>query len=415
MTLPAKLILPFFVFALCVALVSTEAHAKIRNKKALYPSSVIKTAPRQDGVAEARLIAIYGLIGQGDTHTALAQAEQLVADHPNFALAQLVYADLLASKARPLQDFGDVPVQLRQQGQEVLSDLRSESRLRLKALRERPPTGAVPAEFLQLSPQNRHAIAIDASRNRLYLFENRGIGATLIADYYISIGRLGLEKQVEGDQRTPLGVYFITSQLDPKTLKDFYGSGALPINYPNVLDIKRGKTGGGIWLHGTPANQFSRAPQSSDGCLVLANPDLLNIVRQVEIRSTPVLIAKQLTWVPLANQRQAAHEFTARLNAWLAAKTGGKLTDVTNFYAPDFNNNGKSLNEWLPTLQQEVIGLRGQTLEIKNLSLLHWVDSHETMVVTFGEVVLGKLSGQTIRQYWQKSGSDWKIFYEGIV
>lgn len=287
--------------------------------------------------------------------------------------------------------------------------------MRLKALRERPPVGTVPAEFLKLSSQNKHAIAVDASRARLYLFENRANGPELVADYYITVGKLGLGKEVEGDQRTPLGVYFITNQISPKTLKDFYGSGALPINYPNMLDIKRGKTGKGIWLHGTPSNQFSRAPQASDGCVVLANPDLLNIIRQVEIRSTPVLISKQLKWVAPTGLAQVSHEFTNQLNAWSAAKSSGKIKDLASFYATDFNNNGKSLNDWLPTLQQEVASLQGKSVAIKDLSLIHWVDSNETMVVTFGEIITGQRSGQTKRQYWQKVGASWKIFYEGTA
>ena len=147
----------------------------------------------------------------------------------------------------------------------MLADLREESRIRLKALRERPPPGSIPSQFLALSPRTRHAIAVDTSKSRLYLFENSTEGLKLIADYYISIGKSGIEKSLEGDQRTPLGVYYITSNLDPKSLKDFYGSGALPINYPNPLDVSRGKTGGGIWLHGTPPGQFSRAPKASDG------------------------------------------------------------------------------------------------------------------------------------------------------
>jgi hypothetical protein len=56
---------------------------------------------------------------------------------------------------------------------------------------------------------------MDASRSRLYLFENTDKGLVLVADYYASVGKLGTEKVVEGDQRTPLGVYYITSRLGP--------------------------------------------------------------------------------------------------------------------------------------------------------------------------------------------------------
>jgi len=184
-----------------------------------------KAAPvPRDGEAEARLIEIYRLIGQARTRTALQKAEALVAEHPNFALAQLVYGDLLTVQARPVRAFGDVPTSALPSGGQALVDLREESQLRMRALRERPPVGAIPAQFLQLSPKNKNAIAIDTSRARLYLFENGPEGLKLIADYYISVGKSGVEKTAEGDLRTPVGVYFITNSLDPKSLKDFYAS-----------------------------------------------------------------------------------------------------------------------------------------------------------------------------------------------
>lgn len=414
-----RLILAVLAVTLSLSLGATQTHTKTTQKSRPKPAPVpVAAAPAKtsaQGAAEARLIAIYRLIGQGNTLGALRQAEQLVKDYPAFALAQLVYGDLLTARTRPIRDFGDVSPEQRKAGDATLSDLKNESLLRLKALRERPPAGSVPAEFLQMSPLNKHAIAIDASRARLYLFENRANGMTLVADYYISVGKLGIEKKVEGDQRTPLGVYFITSQLDPKSLKDFYGAGALPINYPNVLDLKRGKTGGGIWLHGTPPGQFARAPLASDGCVVLANPDLTHLIRTVEIRSTPVLISHQLKWVPPPSLQPRSQEFTKQLNAWLLAKSSGNMAKLSAFYAPDFNNSGKTLAQWLPTLQREVAATQGLTLQIKDLSLLHWTDANETMVVTFGEVANGRRSGLTKRQYWSRQGQQWKIFYEGVV
>ena len=230
----------------------------------------------------------------------------------------------------------------------------------------------VPAQFLQLSQRTRHAIAVDASRSRLYLFANTADGLNLIGDYYISVGKAGTSKDVEGDQRTPLGVYYITSNLDPKTLKDFYGSGALPINYPNVLDAKRGKTGSGIWLHGTPPTQFSRAPQATDGCVVLANPDLEHIIRTVEVRATPVLIAPQLRWVSPNISRTEGKPFEDALLAWRNAKTAGDVNQVLSFYTSDFNSNGKTLAQWVPTLRSEMQKTQGRTIQLKDVSYLRW-------------------------------------------
>lgn len=47
-----------------------------------------------EGVAEARLIEVYKLIGKGKNREALTKATLLVKDLPNFQLAQLVYGDL---------------------------------------------------------------------------------------------------------------------------------------------------------------------------------------------------------------------------------------------------------------------------------------------------------------------------------
>nr|WP_227494544.1 L,D-transpeptidase family protein [Ramlibacter pallidus] len=384
------------------------------QRKAAAQSPARKPAPR-DGEAEARLIEIYRLIGQARTRDALAKAERLVQDHPNFSLAQLVYGDLLTAQQRPVRAFGDVPdTAVRSAGQQ-LAELREESQLRIRALRERPPAGAVPAQFVQLSAKNRHAIAIDSSRARLYLFENGPQGVKLVADYYISVGKAGIEKVVEGDARTPLGVYYITSNLDPKTLKDFYGAGALPINYPNPYDARRGKTGRGIWLHGTPPEQFARAPKATDGCVVLANPDLERIIRTVEVRTTPVVIAQSLRWVNPAHVQTDHRHFKDVLQAWRDAKASGDVGRLLSFYTPDFAVNGKTLAQWTPLLQVELSRARGREIEMKDLSVLRWTDSADTMVVTFGEVAAGARSGPVKRQYWVRQGPQWKIFYEGVI
>ncbi len=392
-------------------------HAKHRSKAKPAPQPVAPAVKDQDGVAEARLIEVYKLIGQAQNHEALAKADRLVEDYPNFQLAQLVHGDLLSTQTRPIKSFGDVPEVLIRGtgGATTLAELREESQRRVKALRERPAPGTVPSQFLALSQKTKHAIAVDASRSRLYLFENTATGLTLVADYYISVGKAGTAKTSEGDQRTPLGVYYITSNLDPKSLKDFYGSGALPISYPNMLDSKRGNTGSGIWLHGTPPNQFSRPPQATDGCVVLANPDLQHIIHTVEVRSTPVVIATQLQWVAPQSALAQLKPFEDALHGWRNAKTSGNLQQILTYYTPDFNSNGKTLTQWTPTLKTEIDQTQGRTIQLKDVSYLRWTDAADTMIVTFGEVADGTRVGWTKRQYWIRQENQWKIFFEGVI
>ena len=413
--------LPTLLIVIAAAVCLASPNTAFAGKKKVPPKAASKSsanAPKKGataGRAEARLIEIYQLVSSARHLDALAKAERLVKDYPHFQLAHLVYGDLLAARMRPVRTLGDVPQAMRDAGAPVLDELRAEAQMRLKALRERPPAGAVPSEFLALSPRNKHAIAVDASRSRLYLFENRPSGLALIADYYISVGKSGTEKSVEGDMRTPLGVYFITSNLDPKSLKDFYGSGALPINYPNELDSKRGKTGSGIWLHGTPPGRFSRPPLATDGCVVVANPDLDLIIRTVEVRTTPVIISQRLNWIPPNSARSQGKPFEAALTAWQTAKSSGDVNRVLSFYSADFNSHGKTLTEWKPALLNEIDKVRGRAIQLKDLSLLRWTDTADTMVVTFGEVAEGVRTGPVKRQYWALQGSQWKIFFEVVI
>jgi murein L,D-transpeptidase YafK len=373
----------------------------------------------RDGQAETRLLEVYRLTGEGRGREALARAESLARDYPNFQLAQLALGDLLNARVRPVRKLGDVPETDAMRAPEasgMLDELRTESLQRMQAQKNRPGAGRIPAQFLELSARSRHAIAIDASRSRLYLFENTGKGLQLVADYYASVGKLGIEKVAEGDQRTPLGVYFITSRLDPATLKDFYGAGALPINYPNPLDQSRGKTGSGIWLHGVPPDQFARAPLSTDGCVALANPDLERILRQVEPRSTPVVIARQLQWVAAHSVQAERNAFEAVLNAWRTAKSQGDMGRLMGFYASDFQSyRQKALSEWAPVLQAESRALKGREIQLKDKSYLRWTDATDTMVVTFGEVAEGARTGPVKRQYWKRTGQHWQIFFEGVI
>lgn len=348
-----------------------QAHAKasmtqqqVAYRPLFKPATARPEATGSD--AEARLIAIYKLIGQADTRQALHQAERLVQGHPTFQLAQLVYGDLLASRGRPSRAPGDMIDANTESVAPALAELRRESLLRLRALRERPPPGSVPSQFLALSPRTRHAIAIDASRSRLYLFENTAVGLALVADYYISLG-------------------------------------------------KSGKTGGGIWLHGTPSAQFSRAPLSTDGCVALANPDLERLINTVEIGSTPVVIAHSLKWLAPQSLKPDAESFEAVLQRWHRTKSSGDLAQLSAWYTSDFTSYGKTLAQWTPDLQAELRQLRGRAIEIKDVSYLRWTDSADTMVVTFGELIKGASTGRTKRQYWTRQGTQWKIFFEGVV
>jgi L,D-transpeptidase YnhG len=360
-----------------------------------------------DGSPEARLIAVYRLVARQRLADALAASQALVQSHPNFRLAQLLHADLLAAHAAPLAGFG---AGAGEDADEGARSLRNEAQQRLSALRERPQAGAVPAEFVMLPPSLPFAIAVDTSRSRLYLFQNSANGLRLVEDYYVTVGKQGVDKLSEGDQKTPLGLYFITGRIDPRRLEDRFGSGALPLNYPNAYDRSRGRTGSGILLHGVPSTTYARPPQDSDGCVVLANDDLLALAARLPLRDTPVLISRSLEWrAQDASQAAAEPNFIRAFEAWRSARLAADGQALSSFYPSD-----AAVDDAAAARLRE--HERTAPRAIADTSMVAWQDDRQLMIVTFREQAATRRErDHVMRQYWGRDGTRWHIVAEGQV
>ena len=381
-----------------------------------------------DSQAEALLFAIYDQMRQGRREAALAQASRLVTLYPHFQLGQLVYADLLnIGLSRPLDVSGLAAADAglaKEEGSGAvrLDKLLQESRQRLKGMEPAAPAGWQPRNFAALAPEQPYALAVDTSKSRLYWFANKGAASPggvprleLIMDTYVSVGREGVGKQAESDSRTPTGVYFIGKNLSDTKLPDIYGAGALTMNYPNALDLMRGKTGSGIWLHGTVSHQYSGPPQNSNGCVVLSNSDLKKLLALESIRGTPVVIAEKLEWAPSEKIGATGQSFSATLEKWQQAQHHDPANSLPPFYSARFQRDGKDLSHWWPDiLSRATPGKRAPALQM--LSMMHWVDQEEHMIVTLGSPEAGSQEKKArLRLYWAKEGGTWKIVYQGPV
>ena len=255
------------------------------------PASDSTQAHYTDSGPEPLLAKVFDAIEANRLDLAMQQTDALTKAYPNFRLAHLIRGDLLLARSRPLTSFGEGGSPA---AGDKVADLRDEAIVRLKGYRTKPGTDYVPRYLLQMHPEQKHAVVVDTQKSRLYLYQNDKGTPRFVADYYISQGKLGAEKSREGDKKTPIGVYHVTSSLPRQKLTDFYGSGAFPINYPNEWDKRQGRNGHGIWLHGTPSAQYARAPESTDGCVVLSNPEMGRLLQMPELRMTPVIIAATL-------------------------------------------------------------------------------------------------------------------------
>ncbi len=351
--------------------------------------------------AEGRLIAAYAALGEGRGREAFEMSAALVHDHPNFPLAQLLYADLLAAQAGWPAAFGVDAAASSDTRDPRRLGLRLEAQRRIAALRERPPAGRVPAEFVRLAPSIKYAIAVDAARSRLYLFSHGPEGLSLERDFYVSLGKQGVDKFVEGDRRTPLGVYWITAALPKQQLDPRFGNGALRFNYPNAADKMQGRTGSGLFLHGVPSEVLNHEPWATDGCVAMANSDVEQLLQTLDVSATPVVITRAIRWVAPEAVRQAAAEFDPAWQAWSQDRREADGQEAARWYLP----GAPEVRRWKP-----------ESAERRQLSLLSWqAEGAPMMVVTSHAQTQSTPSAVTYRQYWTRRDNQWRISFEGSV
>ena len=360
---------------------------------------------------EQALSGVLEAIESNRLDLAMQRVETLLAAHPNFRLAHLIRGDLLLARARPLETFGNVPKTV---PREKIEDLRAEALLRVRAYRDRPNGERVPRYILQMHAGQRHALVVDSRRSRLYVFENAGGRPQYIADYYVSLGKNGVEKTREGDQKTPIGVYHVTGNLPRQKLADFYGAGAYPINYPNAWDKRLGRNGHGIWLHGTPSDTYSRPPRASDGCIVLANTDLEAVGKSVQIGLTPVIIADEIQWIDAATLEADRKSLAETFEAWRAAWERRDTERYLGHYAARFRSEDQNLAQWSEH-KRKVNGAKSWIkLAVSKVAMLQ--DPRENFVVVGFEQDYRSSNLSNVmrkRQYWIKNDGRWRILYEG--
>ena len=383
-------------------------HLKQNDRTVAIDASYTDSGP------EPLLARIFDAIEQNRTDEALQFTDHLLKAYPNFRLAHLIRGDLLLARSRPLKAFGDGGTAATG---DKIADLRDEAVVRLKGYRSKPSADNVPRYLLQMQPDQKHAVVVDTQKSRLYLYQNDNGTPRFVADYYITQGKLGSEKLREGDKKTPIGVYHVTSSLSRQKLGDFYGSGAFPINYPNDWDKRQGRGGHGIWLHGTPSDTFSRPPKASDGCVVLTNQDLNALAKSLQVGLTPVIISNSIEWLSLDDWQTERTSLLQMIEEWRQDWESRDVERYARHYSPKFSADGQAYQSWVEQKRKVNAGKSWIKVGTSNISMFRNPGREEYVVVTFEQDYRSNnLSNQMKkRQYWIKDGGRWKIVFEGAA
>lgn len=345
----------------------------------------------------------------------LAAAEQkinaILVVKPNFRLAQLIKGDLLAARGGPVQAIGASTMH----NIDRLQDLRSEAYARLQRVTNPVPRDRVPRNLLRLAPEQKFALVVDTSRSTLYVFENDNGTPRLVEDHYSVIGKNGVEKVVEGDKRTPLGVYHVVRALPKEKLIDLYGTGAYPLNYPNEWDKRYGRKGHGIWLHGTPKNTYSRPPRASDGCVVLTNEELDNLAPRLQLGLTPVVIADKVEWVSPQELNASRAGLEQALERWRTDWESMQTESLLGHYSPNFTSGRMDIARWQAQKKRINAGKTWVKVKLDAVSMLLYPGREPLALVTFTQDYSSNnlVNVSKKRQFWIREGDRWSIAYEG--
>lgn len=172
-------------------------------------------------------------------------------------------------------------------------------------------------------------VAVDKESQTLIMLERKS-PLHEVRRFPCTTGQSIGDKSVEGDLRTPEGVYFVGYKIDRTLNYDLYGNLAYSLNYPNPIDRINGKTGGGIWIHGR-GKTF--VPRDTRGCVALKVPDMRNVAQEIAY-GTPVVIARDVEWTREPGEDATiARDLADELRAW-AGNWQGRSDAFFDFYDP---------------------------------------------------------------------------------
>lgn len=280
----------------------------------------------------------------------------------------------------------------------------------------------LPANIYQLDSRfSHHVLIVEKSTHKLYLYENDANYPKLVKTYQIATGKIMGDKAVQGDEKTPEGIYQFQKFRPGKELVDMYGktgliygAGAFTTNYPNVIDAREGKTGGGIWLHSTDDDSRVGKGLDSRGCVVAMDADLKDVSKYIDLKNTPVIIVQDLHFLKRSTWERNREALVKEFKTWAQAWKSKDFDTYVNQYSKERFYNPSKGNWFQFRNYKKAIFARTEKPEIdfRNVSIL----AHEDYVVVTMEQDYNSQLVQDIGKktlYLRKNPDyDWKIVAE---
>ena len=371
-------------------------------------------SPESSAALDKQIAATLSSLAHGDIQEAQVLARQMARRFPKYALAHLLSAELDSTAA-----FQDVRAADLNPMSQQLIDLLSEAQTRLKSAQRESANpeilayeklSVLPDSIIQMGKGFSSLLIVDLEESTINHIVGNEKAHTLIRQHYIGSGKGGYGKRLEGDNKTPLGVYTITGRRADSTLPDLYGSGALTLNYPNALDRYLGRTGYGIWIHGVPHALRSRAPRSSEGCVTMSNDHLVSLMNQVKPADTLVILSRRLSFTSHSLRAQRQQQYQQLFTRFQQAVLSENKSQIAKLYATP----GHSVRPHSsPTLAQYIGNMQALDITIvMNPELpAMYQNNDDRYLIMKGE--FGPKNEHQFTLYWRElDNGEWRIATE---
>ncbi len=280
----------------------------------------------------------------------------------------------------------------------------------------------IPSAILQLDEKfNHHTIIVEKNTHSLFLYNYDGTQfPKLIKEFKVATGKIIGNKEIQGDKKTPEGVYTFkrfhsSNELIEKYGKTglIYGAGAFTMSYPNVIDYREKKTGGGIWLHSTDDDLRINKGLDSRGCVVAMNDNLKEISKYIQLGNTSTVIVQDLNFLSKKNWLKKKNYIMKTVRTWMSAWQNKDFEAYINSYSKEEFLSSKG-NFYGYRKYKRAVFTRADRPVI-NFNHISILKSKDYAVVTFEQDYSSRVIndiGKKVLYLKQNKNYEWKIVAE---
>jgi murein L,D-transpeptidase YafK len=279
------------------------------------------------------------------------------------------------------------------------------------------PAGEMP-EPLGWAVTDEYALICEKESRLLHLFKFQGERFALVKSYPCIIGANGTDKKKAGDYATPKGSYFTLRYTPGSALQEIYGEGAFVLNYPNFLDHKERKNGGGIWIHGhVPGKVIGMGDLvNTKGCIAVSN-DIIRELKNLLLPSgASVSIVDKVAFVKESNRKESLQEIRNFMDSWRQAWESGDTGKYLRYFSKDFiNSDGMDFAAFSRHKERVNSGKKFIRVQVEQMAIVFPQErSGEMATVRFVQKYRSNnFESQSKKLFYLKKGqAGWTIFGE---